>query len=166
MKLGTSETIRLSSTSILFKQIEKEWLAGLIDGDGCFTLSKKGYAALEITMDLRDSHTLYFIKQKLGGSIKLRSGVKAIRYRLHHRQGMAVALRNFQSKFNLNRLDMVHNSHDNRWIFFQLQILLLNNRRGNFDQLHGRLPAQRTTLVRRLGLVHFKELQNYPQRNE
>lgn len=23
-----------------------EWLAGLIDGDGCFQLSKKGYASL------------------------------------------------------------------------------------------------------------------------
>ena len=28
------------------------------------------------------------IKQKLGGSIKLRSGVKAIRYILHHKEGM------------------------------------------------------------------------------
>ena len=32
----------------------QEWLAGLIDADGCFLLSKKGYAALEITMDIRD----------------------------------------------------------------------------------------------------------------
>lgn len=34
-----------------------EWLAGLIDGDGSFNLSKKGYASLEITMDIRDSHS-------------------------------------------------------------------------------------------------------------
>lgn len=93
MKLGTSEAIRLSSNfSSIFLPRERSWLAGLIDGDGCFTLSKKGYAALEITMDLRDSATLYFIKQKQGGSIKLRSGVKAIRYRLHHKQGILLLI--------------------------------------------------------------------------
>ena len=63
-------------------------MAGLIDGDGCFQLSKKGYASLEITMDIRDSHCLYQIKQKFGGSIKLRSGAKAVRYRLHHKSGL------------------------------------------------------------------------------
>lgn len=86
MILGTSEAIRLSHNSSSNKSIQ--WLAGIIDGDGCFTLSKKNYAALEITMDLRDSATLYYIKQIYGGSIKLRSGVKAIRYRLHHKEGI------------------------------------------------------------------------------
>lgn len=65
-----------------------EWLAGLIDGDGCFALSSKGYASLEITMDIRDRHCLYQIKQIFGGSIKLRSGAKAVRYRLHHKSGL------------------------------------------------------------------------------
>ena len=97
MRLGTSEAIRLpynpysssfSSSSSSSSNKSNAWLAGLIDGDGCFTLSKKGYAALEITMDLIDSATLYYIKQQFGGSIKLRSGVKAIRYRLHHKEGI------------------------------------------------------------------------------
>lgn len=66
----------------------QEWLAGLIDADGCFTLSKKGYAALEITKDLKDKKALYIIKQKYGGSIKLRSGARAKRYRLHHKEGL------------------------------------------------------------------------------
>jgi ubiquinol-cytochrome c reductase cytochrome b subunit len=39
-------------------------------------------------MSLQDEHALAIIKQKLGGSIKLRSGVKALRYRLHNRNGM------------------------------------------------------------------------------
>jgi len=34
-----------------------QWLAGLIDGDGCFLLSKKGYASLEIVMETRDMNT-------------------------------------------------------------------------------------------------------------
>lgn len=96
-QVGTSEAIRLlnkfeslqkrnysHNNSIIFFQ----WLAGLIDGDGCFLLNKKGYASLEITMDVRDQQALYAIKNIYGGSIKLRSGVKAIRYRLHHKLGL------------------------------------------------------------------------------
>lgn len=65
-----------------------EWLAGVIDGDGCFLLSKKGYASLEITTQLRDKKMLYLIKQKFGGSIKLYSGNNYLRYRLHHKKGL------------------------------------------------------------------------------
>ena len=45
----------------------KQWLAGLIDGDGCFSLSKKGYASLEITMDIRDERALQAVKNVYGG---------------------------------------------------------------------------------------------------
>jgi ubiquinol-cytochrome c reductase cytochrome b subunit len=51
-------------------------------------LSKKGYASLEIVIELRDKQCLYAVKQKFGGSIKLRSGINHIRYRLHHKQGI------------------------------------------------------------------------------
>ena len=69
-------------------KVFNEWLAGLIDGDGCFQLSKKGYASLEIVMELRDKHCLYIIKQKFGGSVKLRAGDNHLRYRLHHKTGL------------------------------------------------------------------------------
>lgn len=68
IQVGTSETIRLlSNKRFLHKSHNidlkfKEWLAGLIDGDGCFHLSKKGYANLEITMDIRDERALSQIK--------------------------------------------------------------------------------------------------------
>lgn len=65
-----------------------EWLAGIIDGDGSFLISKLGYISCEITMDKNDYHTLMLIKNKLGGSVKLRSGVNAYRYRLHHKLGI------------------------------------------------------------------------------
>ena len=65
-----------------------EWLAGFIDGDGCFLLSKKGYASLEIVTQLRDKKCLYLIKQKFGGSVKLISGNNYLRYRLHHKNGL------------------------------------------------------------------------------
>jgi len=39
-------------------------------------------------MDLKDEHCLYLIKKQFGGSVKLKSGAKAVRYRLHHKEGM------------------------------------------------------------------------------
>jgi hypothetical protein len=39
-------------------------------------------------MDLRDERALQAVKNIYGGSIKLRSGVNALRYRLHHKEGL------------------------------------------------------------------------------
>jgi len=65
-----------------------EWLSGIIDGDGCFLLSKKGYASLEITIQLRDVRCLNIIKQKYGGSVKVRENQNHLRYRLHNKEGL------------------------------------------------------------------------------
>lgn len=85
--VGTSETTRvisLDKKEIRFNQ----WLAGLIDGDGCLLLSKLGFTSCEIIVSLADERILRIIQNKLGGSIKIRSGVKALRWRLHNRTGM------------------------------------------------------------------------------
>lgn len=85
--VGTSETIRATSfdkKETLFNQ----WLAGLIDGDGSLQVSKAGYTSCEITVALADERMLRIIQNKLGGAIKARSGVQAIRWRLHNRPGM------------------------------------------------------------------------------
>lgn len=71
-----------------------QWLAGVIDGDGCFQLSKKGYGSLEIVMETRDKRCLYLIKQKFGGSAKIKSDVNYLRYRLHHKEGLIYLLEN------------------------------------------------------------------------
>jgi len=60
-----------------------EWLAGLIDGDGCLLIAQERYASCEITMGINDHHTLIFIQDKLASS-----GRKAYRYRLHYKEGM------------------------------------------------------------------------------
>jgi hypothetical protein len=39
-------------------------------------------------MDSRDSYCLYIIKNKYGGSVRLRSGSNSFRYRLHHKEGL------------------------------------------------------------------------------
>lgn len=69
-----------------------EWLAGLIDGDGCFLLSQKNYGSLEITMDDKDSYCLMIVKNRYGGSIKPRSGSKSFRYRLHDKKNLLLLL--------------------------------------------------------------------------
>ena len=88
--VGTSEAIRLLSysSSNSNQNSLNEWLAGLIDGAGYFLLSKKGYASLEITMNIRDEHCLNILKNKYGGYIKLRSNANALIYRLHHKAGL------------------------------------------------------------------------------
>ena len=65
-----------------------EWLAGIIDGDGSLQVSRKGYTSLEITVGLEDLRLLRYIQNMLGGSIKMRSGAKAYRYRLHNKPDM------------------------------------------------------------------------------
>ena len=109
--VGTSEAIRLLNLNTNLSNNTKEnliwnqWLAGLIDGDGSFLLSKKGYASLEITMDIRDEHALQIVKNVYGGSIKLRSGANALRYRLHHKSGFLKLINDVNGQIrNSNRL--------------------------------------------------------------
>lgn len=87
----------------------KQWLAGLIDGDGCFLLSKKGYASLEITMDIRDERALQAVKRVYGGSIKLRSNANALRYRLHHKEGLLNLINDVNGQIrNSNRMTQLN----------------------------------------------------------
>ena len=109
--VGTSEAIRLLNKDNNLNSKKKDnnklnqWLAGLIDGDGCFQLTKKGYASLEITMDIRDEHALQIVKNVYGGSIKLRSGANALRYRLHHKSGLLKLINDVNGEIrNSNRL--------------------------------------------------------------
>jgi ubiquinol-cytochrome c reductase cytochrome b subunit len=68
-------------------------------------LSQKGYGSLEVTVAIRDAYCLYVIKQEYGGSIKLRSGSKSLRYRLHHQEGLLTLLANVNGKIrNSTRL--------------------------------------------------------------
>jgi hypothetical protein len=82
-----------------------EWLAGIIDGAGCFQLTKKGYACLDIIIDIKDKNCLFQIKNKFGGSIKIKQGYNLLRYRLHHKQGLINLLNNVNGLIqNPNRL--------------------------------------------------------------
>lgn len=118
--VGTSETTCAITNNLSTKTLNNEninitnkfnqWLAGLIDGDGYLGVSKKGYTSCEITIDLKDEKALNIIKQKFGGSIKLRSGVKAVRYRLHNKEGMIKLINAINGNIrNSKRLPQLHN---------------------------------------------------------
>jgi hypothetical protein len=65
-----------------------DWLAGLIDGDGCFLISAKGYASLEITVATPDLPMLKKLQIQYGGGLKARAGSHSVRYRLHDKPGL------------------------------------------------------------------------------
>jgi len=56
-------------------------------------------------MDIRDEHALQIIKNVYGGSIKLRSGANALRYRLHHKSGLLQIIQDVNGHIrNSNRM--------------------------------------------------------------
>ena len=71
----------------------RQWLAGLIDGDGYFLLSKNGYNSCEITMDARDKKVLYLIQHRYGGSVKQVSNAYAFKYKLRNRAGLIALIK-------------------------------------------------------------------------
>lgn len=77
------------------------WCAGVIDGDGCFLLSKSGGVSCEITVAEEEKDILYRIKERWGGSISHRVSSKAYRWRLHNLVGVARLL---SSVYNRCRL--------------------------------------------------------------
>jgi LAGLIDADG endonuclease len=128
-------TLNLKSNTLCLKPADNrfnQWLAGLIDGEGCFLLSKKGYASLEIVSHIRDKNCLYQIKQKFGGAVKLRTNLNHLRFRMHHKQGMLdiinavngeirnpirlLQLNKICEKYNLPVLSPAPLTYENAWL--------------------------------------------------
>jgi hypothetical protein len=80
------------------ENIFNEWLGGLIDADGHFFESKKGYANFKIVVPEKDKSLLYEIKHKFGGSIKSISGSKAFKYKLDHKKGLIKLVHSINGK--------------------------------------------------------------------
>jgi len=64
---GSSETIRSATPGDESDADFNDWLAGLIDADGGFYLSKQGYASCERTMHSKEVQTLAFIQKETLG---------------------------------------------------------------------------------------------------
>lgn len=148
--VGTSETTRPLSS--LNSSDWNEWLAGLIDGDGSLLVSKSGYTSCEITMGLEDEQALMSIKQKLGGSVKLRSGVKALRYRIHNREGMINIINiingNIRHTSRVKQLDAVCSA-------LNIPIIYAGDLNRNNGWFAGFMDAD--------GTITFSIKNNYPQ---
>lgn len=63
-----------------------QWLAGFIDGDGYFYIDSKNHPRFEIITHIKDEHVLQQIKQYFPGSLKIRSGVQAVRLRISQKE--------------------------------------------------------------------------------
>lgn len=108
--IGSSETTRadfseeISNINTRARNAHKSqkffshWLAGVIDGDGSLLISKAGYTSCEITVDEKERQVLNLIKSHLGGKITRRTGVSALRWRLHNKKGMHILLERIQGK--------------------------------------------------------------------
>lgn len=90
-------------TPLQKEEIWNHYFAGLIDGDGSLLISKKGYVSIEITMDIYDLTALNRVKQKLGGSVKRRSGSESYRYRLHNKAGMLEVISRVNGKIRQSK---------------------------------------------------------------
>jgi hypothetical protein len=93
MLVGTSETVCALSIcfgkGIIDPDLKiRQWIAGITDGDGYFHISKKGYVEYTVVMEPRDQACLYKLKQRYGGSIKSMANANAMRFRLHHKEGI------------------------------------------------------------------------------
>jgi hypothetical protein len=128
MLVGTSETVRMFSScqGLNFNKPQsgngdndlkfRQWIAGIIDGDGNFYISKLGYVELSVTTEPRDIACLYKLKQHYGGSVKSTSHAKAVRFRLHHKAGILAVLKDInglnQNPVRYTQVEMVCKLYD------------------------------------------------------
>ena len=155
--VGTSETIRLLNINAQYStssqgQIKSEpkfieWLAGLIDGNGIFIITKKNYASLEIIMNIRDEHALHIIKNIYGGSIQIRSGAKTLRYRLQHKSGLITLINDVNGHLrNSNRLVQLNNICYKYGLnlIFPKKLIFDNGWLSGFFDAHGTVTINQT----------------------
>nr|BBH42955.1 LAGLIDADG homing endonuclease [Marophrys sp. SRT127] len=65
-----------------------EWLIGFIEGDGSFTVSKRGDLQFVITQGYQNIHVLYYIKMKLNLGRVVKQGVRTFRFVVQDEEGL------------------------------------------------------------------------------
>ncbi|CAO1638535.1 unnamed protein product, partial (mitochondrion) [Parajaminaea phylloscopi] len=102
--VGTSETVRVFSNYLTSSQKQdlktRQWIAGLVDGDGTISISKKGYCTIEVVIEVRDIACLMKLKNRYGGSVKLITKGTAYRFRIHHKQGILQFIQDINGMFH------------------------------------------------------------------
>ncbi|KAL0391341.1 UNVERIFIED_CONTAM: Cytochrome c oxidase subunit [Sesamum latifolium] len=145
--VGTSET----TCATTYPKSFCEWLAGIIDGDGSLQVSKQGYASLEITMGLEDLPLLRYIQHMLGGSIKMRSGAKAYRYRLHNQLGffdadgtIGIAMKNRLPQLSIRVTNKLLQDVESYKVVFGGNIYFDSSQNGYYQWVHLFVHHRRT----------------------
>lgn len=77
------------------------YLAGLIDGDGCLNISKKGYLSCEIVLHIKEIDTLFYIQTIIGGSVSKKTE-KSCRLRIHNNKGINDLINRINGKLQTN----------------------------------------------------------------
>lgn len=79
-------------------------------------------------MNIRDERCLNKIKNRYGGSVKLRAGAKAVRYRLHHKEGQLKLINDVNGKIrNPIRILQFHKICNHKGIIVQKLTPLTKN---------------------------------------
>ena len=139
---GSSGYKMTDSEDLAFRQ----WLAGLIDGDGYFLLTKNGYNSCEITRDTRDKKVLYLIQHKYGGSVKQISNAYAFKYKLRNRAGLIALINDVNGLIrNPTRLLQINKLCEK----FNIELKYANNVIFNHGWLSGFIDSD--------GSVYFNE---------
>lgn len=103
--VGTSETICVLTNK------QKEWLAGIIDGNGIFDIrfmnNKRVLKSIRIIQSIRDSRILYKVKDLLkGGSIKIKNKICLI-YTISTRQLIVNCINAINGNIRLKLQDFI-----------------------------------------------------------
>ena len=113
IKIGSSETLRAVcsekisniNTRAKGKNLStlqySYWLAGLIDSRASLICSVEGKTRCEISVGEKQLNILYSVKNRMGGSIKLRTKEKEYRWRLHKKAGMLQLIEQINGKLHL-----------------------------------------------------------------
>jgi len=151
-----------------------QWLGGLIDGDGHFGVTEGKYTNCEITVHITDEPLLRKIQNKFGGSIRKRTGVNALRWRVSAKDKMSHLVNsvngNIRNSVRINQfhricgilgIDVLPNEEltlDNSWImgFFDADGTInyyhyLNNRPQLFISISNKYKENLDHLIRLFG---------------
>ena len=94
--LGSSETTREAIT-LDDKKIFEWWLIGFAEGDGVFSVDKRGYLVFKVTQSSVDAQVLFYIKKELGfGSVTVQSKLnKTHQYRVRDKDNLLKIIKIF-----------------------------------------------------------------------
>lgn len=64
------------------------WFIGFVEGDGCFTIAKRGDIYFVVVQDTKDIQVLHMIKETLGFGKVIKQGVTTSRYVVQDKKGL------------------------------------------------------------------------------